>query len=256
MPTLAAGSVDLVVTSPPYDNLRTYNGAPPVDLPSVGRELFRVVKDGGVVVLVIQDQTRHFRKSETSFRTIVDWCDAGFGLFECLLYERQGVPGGWWNPRFRVDHEYMPVFFKGTRPAHFDKTHLLIPSLISGLTRHRQGPRMADGRRREDTIQTTKDKKCRGTLWKYWATDPRNKIKRQHPATFPDELPRDHILCWTKPGALVLDPFSGSGTTGVACVQTGRRYIGIDRDPTYNALAGERIACARNECGLFAVELP
>ena len=254
MPTLAAGSVDLVVTSPPYDNLRTYNGAPPVDLTDVGRELFRVVKDGGVVVLVIQDQTRNFRKSETSFRTIVDWCDAGFGLFECLLYQRSGVPGAWWNGRFRVDHEYMPVFFKGKRPTYFDKSYLSIPAKLAGVTKTIP-VRTTRGEVTRPESVTIAANKCRGTVWNY-AVGGRGALKNQHPATFPDELPRDHILCWTEPGALVLDPFSGSGTTGVACVQTGRRYIGIERDPTYNALAGERIACARNECGLFAVELP
>ena len=102
-------SIDLVVTSPPYDQLRTYNGYT-VDLHTIGTELYRVLKDGGVVAMVIQDSTKDFGKSLTSFRTIVDWCDnIGFKLFETCIYRKNGTEGAWWTQRFRVDHEYMPL---------------------------------------------------------------------------------------------------------------------------------------------------
>jgi len=119
---LPVESVDLTVFSPPYDELRDYDGYA-CDLHALGAELYRVTRDGGVVVMVIQDQTRGGKKTLTSFRTILDWCDAiGFGLFECNIYRKQGKDGAWWSKRFRVDHEYMPVFVKGEKPRCFDKT--------------------------------------------------------------------------------------------------------------------------------------
>ena len=113
--------IDLVVTSPPYDNLRDYNGYE-FNLSELGKQLYRVLKDGGMCVMVIQDSTKNFGKSLTSFKTILDWCDnVGFKLFETVIYNRQGVEGAWWKKRFRVDHEYIPIFLKGYRPQFFNK---------------------------------------------------------------------------------------------------------------------------------------
>ena len=96
--------VDFVVTSPPYDNIRDYKGYS-LDLSETGKQLFRVLKTGGIAALVIQDQTKDFAKSLTSFRTIIDWCDkGGFRLFECTIYRKHGAEGAWWKERFRVDH--------------------------------------------------------------------------------------------------------------------------------------------------------
>ena len=102
---------DLTVFSPPYDGLRDYNGYE-FDMHKLGEELFRVTKEGGIVVMVIQDQTIDGHKSLTSFKTIIDWCDnIGFGLFECNIYKKQGKDGAWYTKRFRVDHEYIPNFY-------------------------------------------------------------------------------------------------------------------------------------------------
>ena len=247
-------TVDLVVTSPPYDALRAYGGEWVVDLPAVGREVYSLLADGGVAVMVIQDQTKDFKKSLTSFRTIVAWCDAGLSLFECLIYQRHGTPGGWWNKRFRVDHEYMPVFFKGERPHYFDKLHLM----VSTKTRHRKqefASRLTSGAisKKHNLDAPCNATKCRGTIWDYTsAKQRRDKRKNWHPATFPDELPLHHIQCWTRPGDTVLDPFLGSGTTAVACINTGRRFIGIERDPGYFDLAVSRLETALGNVGLFA----
>ena len=130
--TLPDECIDFVITSPPYDELRDYNGYK-LDLHGLGIELLRVLKDGGICVMVIQDSTKDFAKSLTSFRTIVDWCDnIGFRLFECNIYNRQGTEGAWWKKRFRVDHEYMPIFLKGRRPQYFDKENIKIPSKHGG----------------------------------------------------------------------------------------------------------------------------
>jgi site-specific DNA-methyltransferase (adenine-specific) len=88
-------SVDLVVTSPPYDNIRDYKGFS-LDLNQTGTELFRVMKEGSIVVVVIQDQTKDFGKTLTSFKLAVDWCEIiGFKLFECLIYKKIGSEGAW-----------------------------------------------------------------------------------------------------------------------------------------------------------------
>ena len=109
--------IDHAVFSPPYDAVRDYNGFE-CDLPAVGEQLHRVLKPGAIAAMVIQDQTSNFGKSLTSFRTIVDWCDRiGFKLFECAIYRKHGTEGAWWKHRFRVDHEYIPLFLKGERPA-------------------------------------------------------------------------------------------------------------------------------------------
>jgi DNA modification methylase len=114
-------SVDFVLFSPPYDKIRDYNGYA-LDFPEIGNELYKKIKDGGVVCVVIQDGTRDFAKSCTTARLIVDWVDrVGFRLFENVIYSRDGRPGAWWSKRFRVDHEYILMFFKGSRPKYFCK---------------------------------------------------------------------------------------------------------------------------------------
>jgi len=115
---LPDNSIDLMVASPPYDKMRDYNGFK-IDLNAIGKELFRVMKEGGIVVMVMQDQTKNFGKSLTTFKTAIDWCDnAGFKLFESLIYRKFGAEGAWWTKRFRVDHEYM-LFFEGEKTIIF-----------------------------------------------------------------------------------------------------------------------------------------
>jgi len=83
-----------------------------------------------------------------------------------------------------------------------------------------------------------------------WEIPPESATRVGHPAPFPVELPRRLIELYTYRGDLVLDPFIGSGTTAVAAIETGRHYVGFDTDPSYIALAEERIARFRQEKGL------
>ncbi len=252
--TFPSSSVDIVVTSPPYDSVRDYKGFS-LDLHAVGGELHRVLKDGGVVAMVIQDQTKNFGKSLTSFRTIIDWCDSfGFKLFETVIYRKFGAEGAWWNKRFRVDHEYIPIFLKGDRPAYFDKEHLKIPSKHGGKTMTGGGTRLTNGIRIATRAITINPMKCRGTIWEYLTAGDGSRLKHEHPATFPNKLPYDFIQCFCPPGGVVLDPFVGSGTTTVAAKNLGRSYIGIDIAPEYCAIAEKRMVeeCAgESNAGLF-----
>lgn len=241
MKQLPDDSIDMVVTSPPYDQVRYYNGFS-YNLHATGQEILRILKDGGVAVVVIQDQTADFAKSLTSFRTIVDWCDnLGFRLFECVIYRKHGSEGAWWTNRFRVDHEYMPIFLKGQKPQYFNKEHLKIASKHGGKIMTGSGSRRTDGRTNPTVTRPINLMKCRGTVWDYLMAGDKNPLKRKHPAPFPDQIPLDFIQCFCPPDGLVLDPFIGSGSTAVAAKSLKRHYIGFDISQEYCELARDRI---------------
>jgi len=241
MQTISDDSIDMVVTSPPYDSLRTYKGYI-LDLHMTGEQIYRVLKPGGVAVMVMQDQTKNFGKTLTTFRTIVDWCDSvGFKLFETVIYKKHGAEGAWWNKRFRVDHEYIPIFLKGDRPSYFNKEHLKIPSKHAGKVMRGGGTRLSNGIRSETRLMRINPTKCRGTVWNYETCGDGSRMKHLHPATFPDLLPNDFIKCFCPENGLVLDPFIGSGTTAISCLQLNRNYIGIDISQEYCNLSNKRI---------------
>jgi len=244
MKKLPDNSIDMVVTSPPYDSLRRYNGFS-VNLHDTGVEIFRVLKQGGVAVMVIQDQTINFGKSLTSFRTILDWCDnIGFKLFECVIYRKNGTEGAWWKNRFRVDHEYMPIFLKGEKPQYFDKEPLKVPSKHGGEVMTGSGNRKTDGTTTKTVRRAINLMKCRGTVWDYLMAGDKDPIKRKHPATFPDKIPYDFIIAFCPPDGIVLDPFMGSGSTAVAAKKLERRFIGFDISEEYCQIANERLKTA------------
>ncbi|MGC8977376.1 MAG: DNA-methyltransferase [Candidatus Ratteibacteria bacterium] len=241
MKLLPDNSIDLVVTSPPYDNIRKYHGFK-LNLHDVGVEIYRVLKNGGVAVVVIQDQTINYGKTLTSFKMIIDWCEnIGFKLFECLIYRKHGAEGAWWNKRFRVDHEYMPVFLKGKKPLYFNKEPLKVPSKWGGQTLVGGATRLTSGKTLKARPIKINVYKCRGTVWEYLTCGDGDKLKHLHPATFPDKLPYDFIQCFCPPNGIVLDPFMGSGTTAIAAIKLGRHYIGFDISKEYCELARQRI---------------
>jgi site-specific DNA-methyltransferase (adenine-specific) len=232
---------DLTVFSPPYDNLRDYNGYE-FDMNKLGKELFRVTKEGGIVVMVIQDQTIDGHKTLTSFKTIIDWCDnIGFGLFECNIYKKQGKDGAWFTKRFRVDHEYIPIFIKGKRPNYFNKESVKIPSKHGGKTLTGGANREKDGTTKKSQKFEINLLKCPGTIWDYSNGGDKNRVKRQHPATFPDKIPYDFIQVFTKENDIILDPMVGSGSTCIAAKKLNRQYVGIDISQEYCDIANNRL---------------
>jgi len=241
MKEIPDNTVDLMVTSPPYDSIRDYNGYS-FDLHKTGKEVFRVLKDGGVAIMVIQDQTKDFGKTLTSFRTIIDWCDnIGFKLFECTIYRKHGTEGAWWKHRFRVDHEYMPIFLKGRKPAYFNKEPLKILSKHGGKIMKGSGNRKTNGETTKTVKRPINKMKCRGTIWNYLMAGDKNALKRKHPAVFPDQIPVDFIKCFCPPKGIVLDPFIGSGSTAVAAKILGRNYIGFDISKEYCDISEKRV---------------
>jgi|AntAceMinimDraft_17_1070374.scaffolds.fasta_scaffold00593_11 site-specific DNA-methyltransferase (adenine-specific) len=242
MKSIPSNSIDIIVTSPPYDKIRDYKGNLDFDLHKTGDEIYRVLKSGGIAVMVIQDQTHNFGKSLTSFKTIIDWCDnIGFKLFETVIYRKYGSEGAWWTKRFRVDHEYMPIFLKGERPNYFNKEPLKVPSKHGGKVMTGSGARKTNGETQKTVTRPINLTKCRGTIWDYLMAGDKNPLKRKHPAVFPDKIPFDFIQCFCPQNGIVLDPFAGSGSTLVMAKKLNRKFIGFDIEAEYCTLAKERL---------------
>lgn len=241
---LAEASVDLTVTSPPYDNLRTYNGYC-FRFEDLARELYRVTKPGGVVVWNVNDATVDGSETGTSFRQALFFKDCGFNLHDTMIYQKAN-PGGarGSNYAYWQSFEFMFVFSKGRPKA----TNLLQdrPNADGGRTGKQGGRRAKDGAVEEGRVITTEAFGRRTNIWKY-ATTVTDKLAKGHPAPFPEALARDHIVSWSNPGDLVFDPFTGSGTTGKMAVETGRRFLGAELSEEYHAMAWSRILAAATD---------
>ncbi len=235
-------SIDLSVFSPPYDGIRDYKKGWAFDFPALGKNLYRITKDGGVCAVVIGDGTKDFAKSLTTFKLAVDWCEnAGWRLFETCVYHRDGNPGAWWSSRFRVDHEYILLFFKGKRPKTFNKKPLMVPSKHAGKI-YAGTDRLTDGNFKKISPKAVNPMKCRGTVWHYRTSNTEgNRLKLKHPATYPNKLAEDLILCFSNPGDMVLDPMCGSGTTCIMAIRNHRKTMGIEINKDYCEIADERI---------------
>ena len=235
-------SIDLTVFSPPYDDIRDYQKGWVFDFPALGKNLYRITKDGGMCAVVIGDGTKNFAKSLTSFKLAVDWCEnAGWRLFETCIYRRDGNPGAWWSKRFRVDHEYILLFLKGKRPKTFNKVPLMVPSKHAGKI-YAGTDRLTNGGLKKIVPKAVNPTKCRGTVWQYKTSNTEgNRLKLKHPATFPDKLAEDLILCFSNPEDMVVDPMCGSGTVCVMATMNNRQTIGIEINKEYCEIANARI---------------
>lgn len=240
--TLPDACVDLIVTSPPYDNLRVYNGFA-FDFESIAGQLARVLKPGGVLVWVVGDQVINGSESGTSFRQALHFKDVlGLNLHDTMIYEKDmfAYPD---KKRYRQIFEYMFVLSKGV-----PKTINLIadrPNKYAGDT-VRGGSRQSDGTLKQKSGASAgrviADVGVRYNIWRY--TVGKNKsgdYDDNHPAVYPEKLAADHILSWSNPGDLVLDPFIGSGTSGKMALLNGRRFLGIDISAEYIEMSRDRM---------------
>lgn len=236
---LPDASVDMVVTSPPYDNLRTYNGTlndwTPEKWQAIIRELFRVTKQGGVVVWVVGDATIKGSETGTSFRQALWAMECGFRLHDTMIYEKLNYVPLTHN-RYEQAFEFMFVWSKG-RPNKFSPRK--VPTKTEGGKAGRFYQSAGDATTsKAHTIKATGAEKIAPNIWQYTVGGS----SVGHPAPFPEALARDHILSWSNPGDTTLDPFMGSGTTAIAAERSGRRWIGIERDDGYYNAAVKRIA--------------
>lgn len=237
-------SIDLTVTSPPYDNLRTYKGYS-FDFEAIAKELWRVTKQGGVVVWNVSDATVDGSESGTSFRQALFFKECGFNLHDTMIYQKAN-PGGargsgyaYWQA-----FEFMFVLSKG-RPKAINLLHDR-PNADGGRTGKQGGRRNKDGTVGEGRVIETSEFGRRTNIWVYstTVTDP---IAKGHPAVFPEGLARDHILSWSDEGEVVFDPFTGSGTTGKMAMQTRRQFVGCELSPEYAEIARNRIETAAQQ---------
>lgn len=230
--------IDLTVTSPPYDNLRTYKGYT-FDFEPIARELYRVTKPGGVVVWVVGDATINGSETGTSFRQALYFKEIGFNLHDTMIYEVAGTGAKGSHLAYWQAFEFMFILSKG-RP---ERLNLLRDRPNKGAGKWQGASPKADmvGSRQKGGGYFSPDAGKRTNIWRYLVGNNGDEIT-DHPAPFPEALAGDHILSWSNPGDTVLDPMMGSGTTGKMALQYGRNFIGIEISPEYLKIARERIA--------------
>lgn len=244
--------IDLTVTSPPYDDMtedfipipkrgmRKYNGYV-WDFKRLAGELYRVTKPGGVVVWVVNDPTIDGSESLASSLQKIYFRRVGFNI-ETMIYKQDGTGAKGSVNYYWQAFEYMLILSKGAPKTHNlirDKKNLKAGSIMGSNSKYKDiGARMRINNRGKAKTQKNG---IRENVWQYHAgqngDDPGD-----HPAPFPEDLAKDHILSWSNPGDIVLDPFIGSGTTAKKAKELGRYFIGIDVSPEYCKLAEKRIA--------------
>lgn len=240
MKKIPDGSIDLTVTSPPYDNLRDYKGYT-FDFESIARELYRVTKEGGVVVWVVGDQTTNGSESGTSFRQALYFKEIGFNLHDTMIYEKNGAPFPEVN-RYYQCFEYMFVFSKG-KP---NTTNLLKDRKNKWAGSFgKRSQRLADGTLQQKDAIECEEYGIRFNFWRMnggYGYTTKDETAYAHPAMFPEVLAQDHILSWSNEGDTVLDPMCGSGTTCKMAHNFKRNYIGIDISEEYCKIARDRLS--------------
>lgn len=242
--------VDLTVTSPPYDDLRTYNGYS-FDFESIAKELYRVTKEGGVIVWVVGDATIKGSETGTSFRQALYFKEVGFDLFDTMIYAKppRGAVGN--NKTYWQTFEYMFILSKGK------------PKTINLITdRKNKESRDGDnGTKRLENGDLLKVKRGgyseygrRTNIWEYGngkGQSTKDNIAFEHPAIFPEQLANDHIISWSNEGDLIYDPFMGSGTTAKSAIELNRNFIGSEISQQYTDIANKRINKYINQLTIF-----
>ena len=245
MKDIPDGSVDLTVTSPPYDNLRTYNGNIEQwnfdKFKEIAKELYRVTANGGVVVWVVGDATVNGSETGTSFRQALWFMECGFNLHDTMIYEKAQACFGS-NLCYLQSFEYMFVFSKG-KPKSIN---LICDRENKYATNkeHYAGKRNTDGTTTGRKIEKINKLGRRTNVWQIangFMKSTNDKMAYEHPAIFPEQLANDHILSWSSKGDIILDPFMGSGTTAKMAKLNNRNYIGFEISKEYCDIAEERL---------------
>ena len=237
------GYIDLTVTSPPYDNLRTYNGN--IDqwtfekFQEIAKQLYRITTDGGVVVWVVGDATIKGSETGSSFKQALYFMECGFNLHDTMIYKKNGTGACGSNKCYWQAFEYMFVFSKNQIST--------VNRITNGKPRTKGGK--VAGRFTKDGVQKIDNRspaegkeQIRDNVWIYNVGGASGDDKVKHPAKFPESLAQDHILSWSNVGDIVFDPFMGSGTTGKMATIESRRFIGSEIDGTYYELAKKRLS--------------
>lgn len=252
-------SIDLTVTSPPYDDLRSYQGVSwNFDIfKLIATELYRITKKGGVVVWVVGDATLNGSESGTSFLQALFFKELGFNLHDTMIFEKNtsSFPASRGGYRYTQIFEYMFIFSKGKpKTAHLicDKENRWAGYKNFGKNTNRT---KNDQLVESSDIKTVPKTSPRNNIWRYnvnFGYSTKEREAHKHPAIFPEELAKDHILSWSNEGDVVLDPFAGSGTTLKMAKLNNRKYIGVEVTDEYIDIIRNRESL-RNECKILRI---
>lgn len=246
--TFPNNCIDLVVTSPPYDNLRDYKGYS-FDFKSIAKELFRVIKEGGVVVWVVADATIDGSETGTSFKQALHFKEIGFNLYDTMIYRRLGMrfPE---SSRYYPCFEFMFVLSKG-KPKTInlikDRKNITVGQKLARKSqdRNKDGELKPNSAYRLDKNRRILSYGVRWNIWEYHTGGVGKSYKEpfvsKHPAVFPEKLAEDHIKSWSNEEDIVLDPMCGSGTTCKMALKNNRKFIGIDISEEYCEIARRRL---------------
>ena len=244
MQSMAAESIDLTLTSPPYDDLRKYGQAEwrweEDQWKPIIEQIYRITKRNGVVVWIVSDATIDGSETGTSFKQALWAKECGFNLHDTMIWNKGGFSAaGSLQVRYAPVFEYMFVFSKGA-PKTFnpikDRPNKHSGSVLHGTVRQADGGTTPVSGAGEKRIGS------HGQRFNVWlAPGEMSNARRSHPAPFPEHIARDHVWSWSSPGDVVFDPFMGSGTTGVASRDMGRSFIGVEICHEYHAFAAQRI---------------
>ena len=232
-------SIDLILTSPPYDDLRDYKGYH-FDFQAISREILRIIKPTGVVVWVIGDRIVKGNRTLTSFKQALAFQDIGFKVHDVMIYRKRNTPFMRSNA-YTSCYEFMLILTKG-KPGTFNPIYEKSAGNQCHIMRGNKGK---DGVYKVIKQGQLKENKVRSNIWEYavglYGTTS-DKIAFKHPAVFPENLAKDHILSWTNENDIVLDPMCGSGTTCKMAKLTNRNFIGMDISEEYCRIAQERVS--------------
>lgn len=170
--------------------------------------------------------------------------DQGWYLRNEIIWHKTNITPEPPRGRFSVDHEQIFFFTKG---KYFDFDHDAIREktgneatwaeweAAKGSNKGADANRLTRGYKKRSKSLTHPLGRLRRSTWPFpaWAHPDSSDDDLAHPATFPPELPRRCIVAGCPKGGVVLDPFSGTGTTGVMANMLGRRYIGIELNPVW-----------------------
>lgn len=231
-------SIDMVLTSPPYDNLRDYKGYT-FNFEGIAKELFRITKDGGVVVWIVGDATIKGSETGTSFKQALYFKEIGFNLHDTMIWRKTNpLPQTKVGKRYTLAHEYMFIFTKGKIKTF---NPIMIPTKNYGKKCNVGTQRDANGSKRQGRLDAMQNRYMMPTKPLQSVFNCSTGKDKNHPAVFPEKLAEDHILSWSNEGDTILDPMAGSGTTLKMAKKNNRKYIGIEISEEYCKIAEERI---------------
>jgi DNA modification methylase len=226
-------SIDLTITSPPYDSLRVYNGYS-FNFESTSKELYRITKQGGVLVWIVGDATEKGSETGTSFKQALGLKDAGFNLHDTMIWRKTNPMPKVKTKRYFDVFEYMFVLSKG-QPKTFNP--LMQPTKLGGQIYDSTVKNITKGKERSKKTFVLNMERYKDNIWDCAIAQN----KTEHPAVFPEKLVSDHILSWSNEGDIVYDPFMGSGTTAISAKKLNRNYIGSEISSEYCAMAVGRL---------------